>query len=316
MSTVTLSRPGTGLYAIEWPAIGTTVRVVVTSASALEPARQLLVADLDALDRAASRFRPDSEVRRLEGAAGRPVAVSPLLAAALRVALDAAARTDGDVDPTVGATMVELGYDRDFATMPARSQVRVVRRVPGWRRVRLDAQTGEVTLPPQTLLDLGATAKAWAADRAAAAIHDELGCGVLVSLGGDVATAGPAPEGGWIIRVQERPDRPDPGRPHQITLPEGGAVATSSTLGRQWRQGRRLRHHVLDPRTGRPAADYWRTVTVAAARCLDANIASTAAIVRGAAGLDLLRDLRLPARLVAADGGVVLTGSWPTEVAA
>ena len=196
--------------AAAWQAIGTSVHLLVTKPRALAPARRMLTEDLAALDATCSRFRADSEIVALDGAPsdghGRigPVRISPLLAGALAVALRAARLTDGDVDPTVGGAMSAAGYDRDFALMrregpPVRL---IVRSVPGWREVELDEAAGLVSLPSGTRLDLGATAKAWAADRAAARIAGELGCGVLVNLGGDIAVAGAAPPGGWRVRVQ------------------------------------------------------------------------------------------------------------------
>lgn len=108
------------------------------------------------------------------------------------MALRAAEATDGTVDPTVGSAMDALGYDRDFTLVREDDRpVRLtVRRTPGWRAVRLDRATGTVTVPEGIRLDLGATAKAWAADRAAGTLAAAAGCGVLVSLGGDTAVAG------------------------------------------------------------------------------------------------------------------------------
>ena len=183
-----------------WRALGTLVQLVVTDPSALPEARQVLESDLAEVDAACSRFRPDSEIRALKG--GRQ-GISPLLAEAIGVALRAARLTDGDVDPTVGAAMSAVGYDRDFEHIipngPPLSLT--VRTVPGWREVHLDGRS--LTMPAGVQLDLGATAKAWAADRSAARIATSTGSGVLVSLGGDVAVAGPAPDGGWRIRVQD-----------------------------------------------------------------------------------------------------------------
>ena len=146
-----------------------------------------------------------------------PVPVSPVLAGALAVALRAARLTDGDVDPTVGGALSAAGYDRDFALVQRDGPpVRLtVRSVPGWREIELDGAAGLVSLPAGTRLDLGATAKAWAADRAAARIAAELGCGVLVNLGGDIAVGGPGSAGGWRIRVQDVTGRPEdpPARP-------------------------------------------------------------------------------------------------------
>ncbi|HEY7883187.1 MAG TPA: FAD:protein FMN transferase, partial [Streptosporangiaceae bacterium] len=164
-----------------WRALGTLVQLVVTDPAALPGARRLLEDDLAAVDAACSRFRADSEIRSLAG--GRQH-VSPLLAEALGVALRAARLTDGDVDPTVGAAMSAAGYDRDFRQIePNGPPLRLtVRQVPGWREVCLDGRS--LTLPAGVRLDLGATAKAWAADRSAARIAAQTNSGVLVSLGG------------------------------------------------------------------------------------------------------------------------------------
>ncbi|ABD11947.1 membrane-associated lipoprotein involved in thiamine biosynthesis [Frankia casuarinae] len=293
--------------AVEWSVWSTTARLVVTEPGALAAAREIVVDHLAAVDEVASRFRADAEINQLDHADGTPQRISPLLADLVGAALLAARRTDGDVDPTVGGPLAALGYDRDITLLPSDGpRLRVVHRpAPGWQRIRLTGNT--LTLPDDARLDLGATAKAQAADRCAALVAERLDTGVLVSLGGDVATAGNAPEGGWRIRVQDRPGEPA----CTITLAAGSAVATSSTLGRRWRRGGRLLHHILDPRTCQPAPVVWRTATVAAASCLDANTASTAAIVRGSAAVGWLRRLGMPARLVATDGSIVTTAGWP-----
>ena len=297
-----------GLGALE--AIGTTAVVVVRGPAVLE-AERLLAAELDAIDRTCSRFRPDSELMRANDAAGRPTAISELLTEAVGVALRAAEQTDGAVDPTVAPALVALGYDRDFAAMEV-DAAQDVRGVPaaGWRSVALDARRRILRMSPRCRLDLGATAKALAADRAARAIAARTGSPTLVDLGGDVATAGPAPAGGWVVRVTDD-HRAGPDADGQSVTVRGGAMATSSTAVRRWRRGGRAVHHIVDPATGEPAAPIWRTVSVAAASCVDANTASTAAIVRGAAAPQWLESLGLPARLVAPDGSVVRVGDWP-----
>jgi thiamine biosynthesis lipoprotein ApbE len=303
-----------------WQALGTGVQVTVTDGRHLAVAREMLAADLAAVDLACSRFRPDSEIVTLDRAMGaEPVEVSPLLAEAIAVALRAARLTDGDVDPTVGAAMNAVGYDRDFSLVPREGPaVRLtVRTIPGWRQVEFDEQARLLRLPPGVRLDLGATAKAWAADRAAARIAAGTGCGVLVSLGGDVAMSGQPPDGGWRIRVQDISGRPQdpPTGPSAVVAIHTGGLATSSTAARRWRRGGDILHHILDPRTGLPAAPVWRTVSVAAATCADANIASTAAIIRGRAAPGWLTELGLPARLVDEAGRVHTVGGWPAETA-
>jgi thiamine biosynthesis lipoprotein len=299
----------------------------VTDPGKIASGRKLLEADLADVDLACSRFRPDSELVRVGHAAAgasKPytTVVSPLLAEAISVALRGAELTDGDVDPTVGAAMAALGYDRDFAELPADSPpphhrpVRppvTIRHIPEWRQIRLNPQTNELTLPPKTQLDLGATAKAWAADRSAGRLAEALGCGVLVSLGGDTSVAGEPPPDAWQIRVQDITGLPDesPDGPTQVIAITSGGLATSSTAARRWRHGGDVLHHILDPRTGMPANPVWRTVSVTAATCADANIASTAAIIRGSAAPAWLTDIGFAARLVARDGTVRTVAGWP-----
>ncbi|WP_433560393.1 FAD:protein FMN transferase [Nocardia sp. CA-151230] len=374
----------------EWPVWSTTARVVVSDPAALRPARTLLRAHLAEVDAACSRFRPDSEISRLARAAGEPVRISALLAGHLHAALAAARDTGGDLDPTIGASLIALGYDRDFTLLlPAsaaraaadrpdagarkpdshttigdvegavtgheaghvvpeeehhdeggaagevtsaervtRGETGVDRRGdvgvdgrgrssgghrvpvaltmrPDWTHVRLDGDL--LSVPAGVVLDLGATAKALAADHCAQLVADRLGCGVLVSLGGDIATAGPAPAGAWQVLVEDRPGEPR----SRIALPAGAALATSSTLRRRWWRGGSLVHHIVDPRTGVAADPVWRTVSVAAGSCLTANTAATAAVIRGRDALTGLRGNGFPARLVSRDGEVITLCGWP-----
>lgn len=303
----------------EWRALGVLVRLVVTDDAALDPATAILEAHLEALDLACSRFRADSEVMALERAEGRPMSISDTLVDALTVAIAAARLTDGDVDPTVGRAMVDLGYDRDLDLLGEVSAPPVVRPAPGWQQIELDPERRTVRVPPGVLVDLGATAKARAADRAARRLADTLGTGVLVSLGGDVRVAGPAPAGGWRVRVQDRTGSPgdEPfGEVEMLGLTQGG-LATSSTWSRRWVRSGTTLHHIVDPRLGFPAWTPWRTVTVAAASAVLANAASTAAVIRAERAPAWLADLGLAARLVTRDGAVTTVGGWPvTEVAA
>ena len=300
----------TGTATATWELWSTDARLVVTDPEALPKARRLVHGWLSLVDDAANRFRPDSEINRLDLAEG-PVQLSATLADLLEQALAAAELTDGDVDPTVGTAMRRIGYDRDLRLVTDDGPLRaVIRPVPGYRSLRLRGR--ELTMPAGVELDLGATAKAVAADRAAELVHQVLGSGVLVALGGDIATAGPAPDGGWQVLVQDRPEDV----PTQVELSSGTAVATSSTVARQWRRGGRRVHHVVDPRTGQPAAPTWRSVTVAGPTCLAANAVSTAAIVRGEAAPAWVAGLGLPARFLRADGSVLVANGWPEGAAA
>jgi thiamine biosynthesis lipoprotein len=319
-----------------FPAFGSTATVVVTDPTGLGPACDAVAQTVDEFDLACSRFRDDSELIALNRAGGAPTRVSPLLIDALGAALRAARLTDGDVDPALGDALVALGYDRDFELLekdggdsdpaPVNDErraadvdhggaaVRLPRvafaSVAGWQTIRIDHASATVSIGRGVTLDLGATAKALAADRAAARAAGAAGCGVLVSLGGDIALHGAAPPDGWRVRVTDdhRSSLAAPGQ--WITLRSGG-LATSSTTVRRWRTGAGAAHHLLDPVSGRSAQAVWRTVSVAAATCLDANIATTAAIVRGERAVEWLRSLALPSRLVSADGASLHLADWP-----
>jgi thiamine biosynthesis lipoprotein len=301
-----------------FPALGTTAAVTVVDAKALPAALAIVQEELRRIDETCSRFRDDSELAQLNRSAGVPFASSPLLLEALAVALSAAARTDGDVDPTVGRSMGALGWDSDFTVVVARrGQAPRMRIVPaaGWQRVRLDRARGLARIPAGVEIDLGATAKALAADRCARRVHEATGASALVNLGGDIALAGPAPAGGWPIRVTDDHRSAATAEGQTIAL-AGGGLATSSTTVRRWRAGDAELHHIVDPRTGAPAAEVWKTVSVAAGTCVEANSASTAAIVRGEKAVAWLERAGLPARLVRRDGARTYTCGWPEEAAA
>jgi thiamine biosynthesis lipoprotein len=307
-----------------WEALGTTALLRYTG-PANEALRAAVDGELGAIDLAASRFRDDSELARVNRAPGTRVEISPLLYEAIELALRAAELTAGVVDPTLGESLITLGYDRDWRELdtvdprdPLTAASRIVvtrRRRPRWPEIELTERPRAVRLPFGTSLDLGATAKALAADRAACAAHraapEPASTGVLVSLGGDIATAGLAPAGGWTIHATDD-HRAGPGAPGQTVAVCTGGLATSSLTTRRWRAAGTSHHHILDPRTGVSVTPVWRTVSVAAATCADANIASTAAIVLGADALDWLSEQGLPARLVALDGDVTAVNGWPS----
>ena len=303
-----------------WKALGTSVHVLATNDDGLGRATAAVREILEDVDAVYSRFREDSELSRLNAGAGRAKRVSPLLATAIDAALRAARLTDGAVDPTIGQAIRLAGYDDDFTQIAADGGPITLQawRVPGWQAIRFDRRTRTIFLPPRVELDLGSTGKALAADLAATAAHQAAGGGgILVSLGGDIAAAGQPPAGGWRILVAEDSRAAPDGDGEVICVPAGG-VATSSTTVRRWSRGGVALHHIIDPQTGLPTAGPFRTVTVVAATCLDANIASTAAIVRGGAAIDWLTSCRLPARLVESDGTIHYIGPWPdpTGVAA
>jgi thiamine biosynthesis lipoprotein len=301
-----------------WSALGTTAVLCVSGDATA--ARRAVQRELDAIDRAASRFRPDSELERLNRTTGCWTRVSPLLLEAVELGIRAAVMSGGAVDPTLGQSLIDVGYDRDWDTLrqvdadaglaTARGIVVIRRRRTLWREIETRADPPQVRLPAGVRLDLGATAKALAADRSARAARGAGGPGALVALGGDVSTEGPSPAGGWKVHVTDD-HRAGTNAPGQTVSVTSGGLATSSIVVRRWLHHGRPMHHILDPRDGQPVRSCWRTVSVAAASCADANIAATAAIVLGEDALRWLAEQSLPARLVRLDGTVEVTAGWP-----
>ncbi len=290
----------------EWSAWSCTVRLVVEDSSAIDAAASDLHDLLAHTDEMASRFRSDSALSHANANAGRPVAIPRQLVDLVGCALDAAGRTSGAVDPTIGLSLVACGYDRDIADLPLDGvAVRPAAPRGNWRAVGLDRGRGLLRVPAGTALDLGATAKAFTADRAARDLHARYGTPVLVELGGDLAAYGSL-HGGWPLFVSERV-----GGDGELVVLHDGGLATSTTTVRRWQRGGEQLHHIIDPATGSPANGPWRTATVAAASAVEANTASTAAIVLGERAVAWLSSRGLAARLVARDGSITTTAGWP-----
>ncbi|MFF1821493.1 FAD:protein FMN transferase [Kribbella sp. NPDC058245] len=295
-----------------WTAWSCTVRVTVDDPAVLGAACGELKALMDRVDKAASRFRSDSELSIVNQRSGAMVPVSRLLVDLVDVSLMAASISGGAVDPTVGTAVIAAGYDDDIETVrrrlaqPVAQPVALTATVPGWQQVQLNRKLALLGVPEGAVLDLGATAKAWTADRAALILSKRYGCAVLVEIGGDLCAAG-QPDEPWVITVAERAG--DPGV--LVTLAHGG-LTTSTRTSRCWENG----HHIIDPRTGRPADGPWRTASVWAPTAVRANTFSTALIATGEAAVGRLTLAGHPARIVANDGEVTELAGWPASTQA
>ncbi|MBA3841491.1 MAG: FAD:protein FMN transferase [Actinobacteria bacterium] len=294
-------------------ALGTSAFVAVADDDALDHARATLEREVRGLDAVCSRFRADSELARANARSGERVDISPQLGELVSVALRARVTSHGCVDPTLGADLRACGYDRTFALVRSRGRWQIdcgPARLRPPQPVELDTENLTLRVPAGVELDLGATAKAWCADWSADLIARSTGSSVLVSLGGDIAVAGPP--AAWPIRIAEDHSAPlaAPGPVVEIT---SGGLATSSTSVRRWQTDRGEAHHILDPRSGRPVPETWRSVSVAAPTCVEANVAATAAIVLGDEAPSWLEATATPARLVRANGRVSFVSGWPSD---
>ncbi len=265
---------------------------------------------LDTMDRAANRFRPESELSRLNRAEG-VVSLSDALVRALAAARRASDLSDGLCDPTVLTSLEALGYDRDYDTLTAVEDTPVeLHPSPGFAALGFDEASRTVLKTPAWRIDLGASAKALVADLVAEDVAPT--GGVIVEIGGDVSARGRGPDGPWVVGVAAtlRITGDEP----RVTL-ENGAIATSSNSVRTWRRGARVVGHIIDPRTGASADSPFAAVTVIDVDCVSANAFATAAHLWGEDAAWHIAQAGRSARLVRHDGGVELVGAWPREEA-
>jgi thiamine biosynthesis lipoprotein len=278
-----------------------------------------------------SRFRADTELSQLNAASGSTVEVSPDLAELVSLALEAARMSSGIFDPTIIDRLEAAGYDQSIELVRARDTARSKRSEaidpgsglvaakrnrfgwdsPRWAAVRLDPRRRTVSLPAGVRLDLGGIGKGWAADRAAEMLRSS-GPG-LVNAGGDLRAWGDEPDGhagdGWLVAVD------DPIRPGADVVwlkAQDRAVATSTVTGRRWAGG----HHLIDPRTGRPADTDLLSVTVLGPTTTEAEVAAKVALILGRdRGLAWLADRPgVEALLASSDGNYYgtrdISGVW------
>jgi len=225
------------------------------------------VAEVYAFETRLTRFDPRSELSLLNAAAGARVAVTPLLEELLRTALEAHALSDGMVNAAVLPALVAAGYDRTIAEVrrrPALPATCAPVPVPPLDEV-LEVGEGWARLRPGAAVDLGGVGKGWLADRLAERLEN-----AVVNLGGDLRALGAGPDGaGWTAGLCD-------GSAVRVT---DAGIATSGRAGRRWAGG----HHLVDPRTGRPAPGGPQAVTVVAATALHAEVLAKLVALRGLA---------------------------------
>lgn len=266
---------------------------------------------IEVMDRTCNRFRPDSEISRLNNSQGE-VEVSTDLAMALVAARRAYELSEGLCDPTVLTSLETLGYDRDYDTIGLIDDADLnLRPVPGFVSLAFDEGARVVHMTPHSRIDLGASAKALVTDLVSADVAPH--SGVVVEVGGDVSARGRGHDGPWVIGIASTltitGDEP------RITL-ENGAIATSSNSVRTWRRGHQVVGHIIDPRTGASAVTPFASASVIDADCVSANAFATAALLWGEDAAWHIAQAGRSARLVRLDGSVELVGAWPRGEAA
>ncbi|MFN8472400.1 MAG: FAD:protein FMN transferase [Anaerolineae bacterium] len=261
--------------------------VVATDAELAQQRLAAVEVFIHATEVSLSRFRPESELSRLNARTGETVAVSKTLADVLALALTGARETDGIYDPTILDALEAAGYDRSFEKVSddARPPVAVAPRQVGWRDIQLDVATRRVQVPRGIRLDLGGIAKGWTADRAAGMLAQVGPC--LVDAGGDIVARGqPLEWPTWPVGIAD-PRNAD--EDLALLMVSDRGIATSGTDYRRWRRGEKVQHHIIDPRTRQPAQTDLLSVTVIAPTAAHADLYAKVALILGSqAGRSLL----------------------------
>ncbi len=303
------SLPG-GMGREQFRAMGTTITLLLPEKQRTE-GLVLIRALFEEWEETLSRFRPQSELSRLNQAAGKQAFVSELLFKVLKEALAAAHATQGIFDPTLLPQLRQIGYDRSFDELPAQVPESGYQGKPGgaWQTIQLDDIVHGVRMPPDIQLDFGGIGKGMAVDAALEVLRKANIQAAIVNAGGDLGTLGLAQGADtWYIAV--------PGKDCTWSLPlERGAMATSGIARRAWQQGEVKRHHLLDPRTGLPVENGLWSVTVVAARCVQAEIAAKVAFILGLEeGKTFLQKNQLAGLFVQEDGKWEAAGYWPEDL--
>jgi len=291
-----------GSNEVRFPAMGSDFHVIVVGGSPELPSTAH--ARIDELEARWSRFRPDSEISRLNRSAGHPVMVSAETVHAVTASVDAWRATDGRFDPTVLPALVAAGYDRDFAALEPDTDLSPApplrfATAPGCDGIVIDPLVGAITLPSGVAIDLGGIGKGLAADLVVAELHGAGALGACVNAGGDLRVWGesPSPEG-WVVDVEHLPEL-------RIAL-GGGAIATSSSTKRRWTRNGATYHHLLDPRQGVPAHAGLIAVTVIAGSASSAEALTKAAFVAGVERGGAVIEQSGATGLLVTDSGTVL----------
>ncbi|HNG22646.1 MAG TPA: FAD:protein FMN transferase [Microthrixaceae bacterium] len=294
--------------------MGTDAHIVVHGGdrSTLDRAVERLVS----LEARWSRFRPESELSRLNAEAATAVVVSSDTARLVATAVAAWSLTGGRFDPTTGPALIAAGYDRSFELLPVTDATGIGAAVapigahpaPGCAGVVVAADVGVVHLPVGVTVDPGGIGKGLAADLVAGELLESGATGVLVSLGGDLRAAGVAPGGAWDVQLDH-----GTGESGRIGVVEG-AVATSSVLRRRWGSPTGPAHHVIDPRTGKPTTGAAVACSVIAGEAWWAEALATAVLVAfeehdGVRTAETLLGSDAAAIVTTADGATMTLGS-------
>lgn len=298
------------IRSIEFRAMNTSVMLAAEGEGAI-PGMYAAKTLIDECEQRFSRFLPASELTELNHSAGDWLQISDELMELLQLSMQYHDETHGIFDPSILSDLKQVGYDRSMdeiqangASVPSAVSMRTLH--PAFREMSFDLAENRVRLPHGIEIDLGGIAKGWIVEKAAQLLHQYVEiCGV--SAGGDILFIGQPLDGtDWDVYLE------DPRSPAEMLAQlhiASGAVATSSIMKRTWSQGQKVRHHLIDPRTGEPAQTDWLSVTVISPSVISADVYSKAILIAGAQELPALLKGKQDLTFIAVDSEGNLSGS-------
>lgn len=306
-------------YVTAFHAMGSQFNVWLETSADGEAILQQVPGWVEAIEAKLSRFRPESELSRLNARSGRWVEVSDTLLQAVTKARHAAQLTEGLYNPLILPALLAAGYTRSFAELPA-GGMRIPDlppvTVPHWQGIELRPRQKSIRLPAGAQIDLGGTGKGWTAAQIADRLRGYGPC--LVDAGGDLVVRGkPQDQAGWVVDVAE-PGLAEGIPPVAAVMVTDTAIATSGIDYRRWVANGKPQHHLIDPRTGQPAVTDVLSATVIHTDASLAEGYTKALILLGREeGLNwMLRQPQSAALIVSTDGAVLATSDFQAHMTA
>lgn len=298
------------MQTLEFRAMNTSVLIAAEECDRIGIGMQAARAFIEESERRFSRFLPESELYRLNRAAGKWYSVSNELLDLLMQSVRYYDETAGLFDPSILPDLKRVGYDKSMDELRTNGVSSVPASFRPWRpafsEISIDLPEKRVRLPEGMEIDLGGIAKGWIVQKAAVLLSS-YAAACAVSAGGDIFFVGNPPgDSKWRVEIE---DPRDPDQTLSVLRVGPGAVVTSSVTKRTWQQAGRQRHHLIDPRTGEPAGSNWLSVTVIAPSIEIAEVYAKALLIGGAEKADQLISQRPEIAFVAADVEGRLIGS-------
>ena len=288
-NTVRIESRGEGTIAAVFAAMASPCEVLIGTSDEVLARKlgEMAAAEAWRIERKYSRYRADSVIAELNNSGGKTVALDLESIQLLNFAAKCHELSDGAFDITSGVMRHLWKFDGS-ARIPSPEEIAAARDRIGFERLQWRAD--QLSVPAGMELDFGGIGKEYAVDRALALVACRFDGAILVNFGGDMASNRAPASGPWRVGV-ERPSQL--GEARLLLDFERGGLATSGDTHRFIEHEGRRYGHIIDVRTGMPVLDPPRSVTVAAASCLEAGMIATMSMLKGPGAETFLQNQRV-----------------------